>query len=115
MDRPSLTEPEDISPPYDTAAPMDPSPPMLDFRGHDGTTFALPYRLLRSIAFHVADSMVLDFGEHRVTVRGRNLRPVHEALLEHRVRYLREERFDDAPESAPFIDAITVEDVNAPS
>jgi hypothetical protein len=82
---------------------------MLDLRGHNGTSFALPYSSLVAIGFDPSAGITLEFTSHKVFVRGRNLRPVYDRLLAHRVTFIQEEDFDVMPESATCIDAIVVE------
>ena len=60
-------------------------PPMLDFRGHDGRLLALPYARLASIVFDHVGGITLDFVGSKVLVRGRNLEPLYDALVEHRI------------------------------
>ena len=95
--------------PYGVARGGDTGPAMLDFRGHNGTSLALPYQQLVTVAFHPAEGVTMEFQEHRVLIRGRNLRPIYDHLLHHRVTYLQEEDFDATPESETFVDAIVVE------
>jgi hypothetical protein len=42
-------------------------------------------------------------------IRGRNLRPLFDHFLQHRVVFVLEEDFDATPESATFVDSISVE------
>ncbi len=104
-----LAEPTDVLEPYAVARRDDPAPAMLDFRGSNGTSFALPYQQLHAIAFDPVAGIRMEFQEHKIVVRGRNLRPVYDHLLSHRVTFLQEQDFDAAPESATFIDSINVE------
>jgi hypothetical protein len=82
---------------------------MLDPRGHNGTSFALPYSSLVAVGFDPSAGITLEFASHKVSVRGRNLRPVYDCLLAHRVTFIQEEDFDVMPESATCVDAIVVE------
>ncbi len=100
------------STPYGVARGTDTEPAMIDFRGHNGTSFALPYAQLGTIAFHPTDGITMEFRDHRIAVHGRNLRPLYDHLLNHRVTFLLEEEFDATPESETFVDAIVVERVD---
>lgn len=109
MDQLTFPNPTDLTRPYDVVEPATERPPMIDFRGHNGNSFALPYRHLTAMAFHPASGIRLEFREHNIVIRGRNLRPLYDHLLEHRVIYVLEDDFDAAPESDTFIDSISVE------
>ena len=85
-----------------------PAPSMLDFRGHRGNSFALPYRDLLSIAHYPTTNITIEFQRHVVVVRGRNLHPVYEALMRHDVLFIQEDTFDHARENETFVDSITV-------
>lgn len=102
-------EPANLMQPFGLAAPDSDTAPMVDFRGHDGTSFALPYRDLRAIVLPRSDRITLEFADHQVVVRGRNLRPVYDHLVGHRVTFLQEDDFDHASESETFIESIVVE------
>jgi hypothetical protein len=81
---------------------------MLDLRGHNGTSYALPYAALGAVGFDPSGGITLEFTHHKVNVRGRNLRPIYDRILEHRVTFIQEEDFDVMPESATCVDAIVV-------
>ena len=81
----------------------------IDFRGADGISFALPYRDLQSVEMQTPESIVLSFRNHRVTVRGRSLAPVYEAVLAERLARLREDDVDWLPEAETFISQVVVE------
>ena len=83
--------------------------PMIDFRGHEGTCFGLPYESLNSISYDPAEGIVLEFKQHRVLIKGRNLESLREDLLQHRVSYVREDRFDHAPEAECFVESIVID------
>ena len=80
--------------------------PMLEFRGNNGTAFALPYRQLESLAFDAVREIVLQFDEHRIEVTGRNLRPLFDRLLRQEVTFIGESDLDYRSESATFVDRI---------
>jgi hypothetical protein len=109
MDRLALSHSPSLMQPYAVAEPPDERPPMIDFRGHNGNSFALPYDNLMAMAFHPISGIRLEFPEHNIVIRGRNLRPLYDHMLQHRVVYVAEDDFDAAPETATFIDSINVD------
>ena len=86
----------------------------IDFRGSDGTRYALPYRDLRSVEMSSDQRIVMRFFQYQVVVVGRNLGPVYDAILEERVEHLEESDVDWAPESATFVDRLTIERLTDP-
>lgn len=89
----------------DQGAPL---PPMVDFRGHDGRSLAVPYGRLISLAL-VHDSRIeLEFPERRVLLHGRNLAPLYELLTENRVAFVQEGDLDVLSESETFVDRIVI-------
>ena len=84
------------------------SPPMVGFRGHDGRCLAVPYARLLSIEFRPERGITLEFPEHQVWVRGRNLRLLYEALSRHRVTFVQEGDLDTVSEDDPFVDRIVI-------
>lgn len=90
-------------------------PPMVDFRGHDGTHFAIPYARLHAVTYDGVREIVLEYDHYRVTIRGRNLTPLYHGFVRNRVDYVREERFDDRTEAEPFVDAIRVRLIPEPA
>jgi hypothetical protein len=109
MDRLALSDSRSLMEPYAVAEPPAERPPMIDFRGHNGNSFALPYHKLMAMAFHPTSGIRLEFREHNIVIRGRNLRPLYDHLLQHRVIYVLEDDFDAAPETATFVDSINVD------
>lgn len=85
------------------------APRLLDLRGHDGTRFAIDYRLLETATYDPAGRITLRFRGHAATILGRNLQSVYDALLHHRITFLQEQDFDAVPESEPFIESIRVQ------
>jgi len=83
-------------------------PLMVEFRGHDGRCLAVPYARLLSIELHPDRGVSLEFPEHQVIVRGRNLRALYEELLRHRVTFVQEGDLDTVSEDDPFIDHIVI-------
>lgn len=97
-----------VTEPFGTAE-ADRAPLLLDFRGHNGVAVALPYSQINSVSLRPGDGLIIDFPEHRIAIRGRNLRVVYDLLVQQHLAYVQEDDFDDAPESATFIDVITIE------
>lgn len=81
----------------------------IDFHGADGISFALPYRDLQWVEMSSPEAIILVFRNHRVTVRGRNLRPVYHAVLVERLARLREDDEDWVSEAETFISQVVVE------
>ena len=81
---------------------------MVELRGHDGRCLAVPYARLLSIELRPDRVMSLEFPEHRITVHGRNLRVLYEALSRHRVTFVQEGDLDTVSEDDPFIDRIVI-------
>jgi hypothetical protein len=98
-----------LTPPFGQCTRDAPFPAMLDLRGHNGIAFALPYTHLEVATYHPLDGITLEFRDYLVNVRGRNLRPAYDCLVQHRATYLQEEDFDIQPETETCIDAIRVE------
>ena len=89
----------------DQGAPL---PPMVDFRGHDGRSLAVPYGRLISLTL-VQDSRIeLELPERRILLHGRNLAPLYELLAANRVAFVQEGDFDVLSESETFVDRIVV-------
>ena len=106
-----ILEPKNVMQPFGLAAEGEAPLPMLDFRGHNGTSFALPYSQLQAIAYDPTEGVSLEFREHKIRLHGRNLRPLYDHLLLHQVAFVQEEDFDATPETDTFIDRIIVERV----
>lgn len=81
----------------------------IDFRGTDGTHYALPYRDLRSVEMTSEQMIVMWFAHYKVVVRGRNLRPVYHQIINEQVTHLEESDVDWAPETESFVDRLTIE------
>lgn len=99
--------PEDPTASFGTVGDAAP-PPMVEFRGHDGRSLAVPYSRLLSIDYRPDVGLFLEFPDHQISVRGRNLRPLYDALLSHRVSFVQEGDLDVVSEAAPFIDRIVI-------
>ncbi len=81
----------------------------IDFRGSDGTHYALPYRDLRSVEMTSEQSIVMWFHDYKVVVQGRNLRPVYHQIIGEQVTHLEESDVDWAPESESVVDRLTIQ------
>lgn len=62
---------------------------MLTFIKRDGTRFAASYGQLHGVHL-IAGGLRLEFARGAVVVQGESLEPVHHALADHRVSFLRE-------------------------
>ena len=71
MERVTLSDPSDLTKPFEVALPPDERPPMVDFRGHNGNSFALPYKQLMAMVFNPVTGIRLEFREHNIVIRGR--------------------------------------------
>lgn len=107
--RSTALRPARVTEPFGAVDPAEQQPFLLDFRGHNGVAVALPYAQLNSIAFRPGDCVTLEFAEHKIAIRGRNLRSLYNLLVQNRVTFVQEDDFDDAPETATFVDVITIE------
>lgn len=63
---------------------------MLDVRLKTGDRVALPYSYLSRIEFDPSAALLLDFTATRLTIRGRNLGPLYNGLLMHKVTWIQE-------------------------
>ena len=94
--------------------PPDAVPPMfLDLRLRTGDALALGYAHLLAAEFDAGGRLVLHAARHTVTLEGRNLRPLYDALVLLRLAAVREvgERDDDLSETATVVNAVRVERV----
>lgn len=88
-------------------------PLMLECAFVDGNRRAFAYVMLTSIERNPSVGLVLELGRFRVTVRGRCLGPVFDALKEHRVLSMKVQDLAAAANSAddlPVIAAIQIDD-----
>ena len=86
---------------------------MLDVRQKTGDRAALPYAYLTFIHFNKSGDIRLEYSGHTVSIRGRNLGDLYNALLNHRVDYVQEADLqyeDTGEESDPFIWEIVVKE-----
>ena len=102
---PDLGDPSAV---FEVASEGETAPPMVEFRGHDGRCLAVPYSRLLSVDLRPDAGVSLEFPDHRIVLRGRNLRPLYEALLGHRVRFVQEGDLDTVSEDDPFVDRIVI-------
>ena len=86
---------------------------MLDVRTLTKGRLGFAYSYLENVLFDESGFLVLSFGTAKITVEGRNLAPLYEALLNHKVRYVRQENPNiekDVPEKETFIASILIDD-----
>ncbi len=89
-------------------------PLMLECAFVDGNRRAFAYVMLATIERNPSLGLVLELGRFRVTVRGRCLEPVFDALKEHRVFAMKEQDLAMSIGSAddlPVIAAIQIDDM----
>lgn len=81
---------------------------MLDVRLRSGANLALPYAYLINVEFDPSTGLKAVFSSHMLMIKGRNLRPIYEGLLYHRVEWLQEgdARHDTLPENATWITGV---------
>jgi len=94
-----------------TARPRGREDIMLDCRSSEGGRRAFGYTWLASITFEPG-TITLLFGENTVTVTGRNLEQLYDALVQHRVPFIQEgNETEEAlkPEDEPHIDELSIE------
>jgi hypothetical protein len=85
---------------------------MLELRLKTGDLKAIGYSYLVGVDYNPGVGIVIDFTGHKVNVTGRNLLPIFNALVRHRVTYIREfdASADLAEESATVVLGIAVEE-----
>ncbi|MBI1349442.1 hypothetical protein GC163_24515 [bacterium] len=96
---------------YQAASPVSanrPPEPMLELRLKAGDAIALSYALLITAGFNPSQGITLEFTTHKVLLRGRNLRSIYRAIVDHRLAYLQEfpRPLDDQPETAVVVTTI---------
>ena len=93
--------------------PGDVPPLLLDLRLRTGDALALGYAHLLAAEFDAGGRLVLHAARHRVTLEGRNLRPLYDALVLLRLAAVKEVggRDDDLSETATVVNAVRVERV----
>lgn len=91
-------------------------PLTLDVRLKTDDRYGFPYSYLIWKHYNPSEGITLRFSSYTVFVKGRNLKELYEALLNHRVEYIQEQdnRYDTGPESDPFIYQIEVKEPDPP-
>jgi hypothetical protein len=88
---------------------------MLDVHLKDGTIESFDYSLPKRVTYRPGGSLILQFGQDKIKVKGSNLTEVRQAVTEGRARSIQEgtqaER-DIAPEDAALIESIDIEEGN---
>ena len=83
----------------------------IEFRKGDGSWPFIEYSyLIGGEAVHVGEFVLRFATGERVTVRGRNLRPLYEKLLRHRITWLR----DAAPDEAASDGELFIDEIEGP-
>jgi hypothetical protein len=83
----------------------------LDITTNQGDFIGLQYHLIGSIIrFNISGTISFNADGQEIKIEGRNLRPVYEYLLEHRLVWIAGKTSDleEFPEDATVIDSITV-------
>ncbi len=86
---------------------------MLDLRFGNGNFQAFAYSYLTKIHFNPSEGIELFAADVRIFISGRNLNPIYNYLLMHRLTYIQESpnEADDTPESETFVEKIEVVDL----
>jgi hypothetical protein len=85
---------------------------MLDVFLRDGTVESFDYATPKRATFRPDGTLLLQFGEDGVKIKGRNLERVRLAVTECRLRFIREGTVAEAdihPDDATYIESITVQ------
>lgn len=86
---------------------------MLDVRLADGTIESFDYGLPKRVTYKPDGTLILRFGEDRITVEGSNLQRVRQAVTEGRARFIQEGTEAEQglkPEDAAHIERIVIEE-----
>ena len=83
-----LDEPEDEFPSYGRLRGARSIALMLELRLADGNHDAYDYGWLNRAAFNPSEGIVLHFNSVRVVIRGKNLWPIYEGVLQHRIPWI---------------------------
>ena len=97
--------------PYSTIKEKPGAAVTLDFRLKTGDSENFPYSYLVRMRFDKSGIITLKFSDTKVTITGRNLLGLYDALGAHKVTWIQEgdDRYDERSESEPFISAIKIE------
>jgi hypothetical protein len=86
---------------------------MLDVQLKDGTIESFDYGLPKRVTYRQGGSLILQFGEDKIRVKGSNLNEMRQAVTEGRARSIQEgtqAEQDIAPEDAAHIESIEIEE-----
>lgn len=84
---------------------------MLDVKMKDGSIESFPYNWLKRVRYSPGDTLVLRFDEDEVSIEGRNLSHLRDAVSEHRARSIQEGEVSEQglkPEDAAHITRIEI-------
>lgn len=84
---------------------------MLDVKLADGSIESFGYAYLTRAKYQPGDTMVLRFGKDTVTIEGRNLARLRDAVSEHRAKFIQEGTEAEEglkPQDAAHIDKISI-------
>jgi hypothetical protein len=82
-------------------------------RLRSGDAWAFPYAYLMALRLNADGEILAFFSTHRMTIRGRNLRPLYDLIQQRQVAWIQEgsERHDFDEESETVIHAIEIEEL----
>ena len=85
----------------------------LDVRLRSGDAWAFPYAYLMALRLNADGEILAFFSTHRMTIRGRNLRPLYNLVQQRQVAWIQEgsERHDFDEESETAIHGIEIEEL----
>lgn len=101
-----IFEPEEDRPAFSMVSADRQRKVMVEFRTKDGNAKARSYSFLAGIDFNPSKGIAMDFSTDKVTITGRNLRPLFDGLVAQRVAVVRE--MDDLQAEANLPDEATV-------
>lgn len=88
---------------------------MLTLVKQAGDRIALNYAYLTSVAFNLSGELVMDFADHRVTIKGINLDPVFNAVVSHTATRLVQSPSAMVESHGPVIRFLSIESANKDS
>lgn len=115
LTRPQPRPPVEVGTPpaaseYEALVQRESSSLMLTLVRRSGDRLALNYAYLTSVAFNLSGEIVMDFADHRVTLRGTNLEPVFNAVVSHTATRLVESPSAMVESNSPVIRSLVIEE-----
>lgn len=87
------------------------NPSCLDLRFADGNRIAFPYSFVTGISFDGDLGIEILTTQKCITIKGRNLMALYEALVAYRVRYVQADLGTDTQDDGLFVATISVEEL----